>query len=198
MSTDFIPLIKLLHLIAVIFMAAPLYMLIVSNERARFAVPPGYNTDRYMENILRSQPQRCYAYLAMVLVSGAFLLYQDGGLQWGLLVSNWALAIKVIAFALISSLITYVHLAIQPKVDHLLDTLKPGESLPENLRPQLGALRMRRKRLSAFCLFLVLTSVIMGVRVFSQYNIYLMALFLVLAAIFAWRVFKTPLRYGWY
>ena len=62
----------LLHLVAMLFMAAPLYALITVNERARFAAPPNYNTDRYLENVIKNQPIRCYAYLAVILVTAVF------------------------------------------------------------------------------------------------------------------------------
>src|SRR3989304_8460020 len=93
----------LLHLIAMLFMAAPLYMLIIVNERARFAVPPGYNTDRYMENIIKAQPQRCYAFLGVILVSGAILLW-GAGLDLAAVAANWALLLKIGIFVVLLAL----------------------------------------------------------------------------------------------
>ncbi len=61
MPTELRAAMMLLHLIATLFMAAPLYALISVNERARFTVPPNYNTDRYLENLIKRQPIRCYA-----------------------------------------------------------------------------------------------------------------------------------------
>jgi len=119
------PFSSLMHLIAALFMAAPLYMLIMVNERARFAVPPGYNTDRYMENIIKGQPIRCYTYLAVVLITGLLLTGLDGW-GWRALVGN------------------------------------------------------------------------MGVRVTFGYSLWLALVLLVVAALFAYRVFKTPLAYGWF
>ncbi len=52
MSLEVRVVVLLLHLIAMLFMAAPLYALLAVGERGRFAVPPNYNTDRYLENIL--------------------------------------------------------------------------------------------------------------------------------------------------
>src|SRR3972149_2653833 len=114
----------LLHLVAMLFMAAPLYMLIIVNERARFAVPPGYNTDRYMENIIKSQPFRCYAYLAVILATG-FLLTWDRGWVW----SNWALIAKLAAFALLLGLLSFVHFYIQPRIERIIAGCNPGEEL---------------------------------------------------------------------
>lgn len=53
MPTEARAVVLLLHLVAMLFMAAPLYALITVNERARFAVPPNYNTDRYLENVIK-------------------------------------------------------------------------------------------------------------------------------------------------
>ncbi len=75
----------LLHMIAMLFMAAPLYALLAVGERGRFTIPPNYNTDRYLENILKSQPVRCYAYLAVIAVTG-FLLIWVRGWVW----ADWA------------------------------------------------------------------------------------------------------------
>ena len=182
----------LLHLVAMLFMAAPLYMLVMVNERARFAVPPGYNTDRYMENIIKSQPVRCYAYLAVILVTGILLTWARGWI-W----TEWALIIKLVAFIAITGLLSYVHLGIQPHIERILDGCNPGEEVAVKDRPTLLAWRSRRKRLSAVCLFLVLTSLIVGVRLTWGYAPWLAAVFVAAAALFAWRVYRVPIRLGW-
>ncbi len=183
----------LLHLVATLFMAAPLYMLIIVNERARFSVPPGYNTDRYLENIIKGQPIRCYTYLAVILVTGILLTWAKGWI-W----TDWALITKMVAFALLAGLLSYVHFKIQPRIERILAGCKPGEEIATEDRPTLLAWRMRRKRLSGICLFLVLTALIMGVRVtFSYMPWYVAVAFTVAAALFAWRVYRTPVRLGW-
>lgn len=197
MSADLSSLVLIAHLVGAIFMAAPLYMLIVVNERARFTVPPGYNTDRYMENIIGNHPQRCYYYLGVVLLTGLLLVYAYG-VGWGILVTNWALAIKLIAFVVLTGLLTYVHLGIQPQINDLFADLKLNDPLPEERRPQLMSLRTKRKKLSGFCLFLMLTAVIMGVRVEAGFHPGLVLLLLLLAGLFAWRTYKTPIPHGWF
>src|SRR3972149_5302976 len=99
----------MLHLVAMLFMAAPLYALLAVGERGRFTVPPNYNTDRYLENILKSQPVPCYAYLAVILVTGILLTWARGWI-W----TDWALITKLVAFALLTGLLSYVHFGIQP------------------------------------------------------------------------------------
>ncbi len=183
----------LLHMIAMLFMAAPLYALLAVGERGRFTVPPNYNTDRYLENILKSQPIRCYAYLAVIMVTG-FLLIWARGWVW----ADWALISKLVAFAILVSLLSYVHFTIQPHIESILTGWKPGEEIPSEKKPAFLAWRGRRKRLAGICLFLVLTSVIMGVRVTLGYAPWLAIVFMVVAALFAWRVYRTPVRLGWF
>ena len=182
----------LLHLIAMLFMAAPLYMLIIVNERARFAVPPGYNTDRYMENIIKRQPIRCYAYMAVILVTGILLTWARGWI-W----TDWALIAKLVTFAVLAGLLSYVHFNIQPRIESVLAGCNPGEEVSVKDKPILLAWRTRRKRLAATCLFLVLTALIMGVRVTWGFAPWLVVVFLVIAALFAWRAYRQPVTWGW-
>ncbi len=185
--------ILLLHLVAMLFMSAPLYMLVIVNERARFAVPPGYNTDRYMENIIKQQPIRCYAYLAVILITGVLLVWSRGWL-W----ADWALIAKLVIFAVLLGLLSYVHLGIQPRIEQVLAGTNPGEQIPADKRPTLVKWRMLRKRLSATCLFLVLTSLVFGVKVSLAYSWWLSVIFVALAALYAWRAFRKPVSFGWF
>jgi uncharacterized membrane protein YqjE len=56
---------------------------------------------------------------------------------------------------------------------------------------------VRRKKLAGFCLFFVITLVLLGLQVFVQFNLTTTALLLALAALFSWRVYKSPIPYGW-
>ena len=193
MSPEVRVVVLLLHLLSMMFMAAPLYMLIIVNERARFAVPPGYNTDRYLENIIKGQPIRCYAYLAVMLITGVLLTWARGWI-W----TDWSLIIKLVAFAALTGSLSYVHFGIQPHIERLMADLKPGEEVPADRKSALGAWRKRRKRFSALCLFLVLTSLIMGVRLSWGYAPWLAVIFLVGALLFTWRVYQKPIKLGWF
>ncbi len=193
MPTEVRIVVLLFHLIAMLFMAAPLYALLAVGERGRFTIPPNYNTDRYLENILKNQPIRCYAYLAVILVTGILLTWYKGWI-W----TDWALIVKLVAAATLGSLLSYVHFNIQPHIERIMDKVKPGEEVPVEKRPILLAWRTRRKRLAGICLFLVLTALIMGLRVTWGYAPWLAAIFLVAAALFAWRVYRNPVRFGWF
>ena len=186
-----------IHLVSTLFMAAPLYMLIIVNERARFGLPPGYNTDRYMENIIKRQPIRCYAYLAVILVTGLLLIWITG-LGWTSLFSDWTLATKVGAFILLSSFLSYIHFGLQPKIETILSALKPDGLLPEEVKPKLVVLRMRRKKFSGVCLFLVLTSLLAGARLTLGLSTLVFFIFIIFSALFAWRAYKVPLPRGWF
>ncbi len=193
MSPEVQTVVLLLHLIAMLFMAAPLYALLAVNERGRFTVPLNYNTDRYLENILKTQPVRCFAYLAVILVTGILLTWSKGWI-W----TDWALISKLVAFTALVSLLSYVYFTIQPHIESILTGWKPGEEIPPEKKPAFLAWRGRRKRLAGFCLFLVLTSLIMGLRVTVGYAPWLAIVFTVVAALFAWRVYRTPVRLGWF
>ncbi len=194
MSPEIRVIVLLLHLIAMLFMAAPLYALLAVNERGRFNIPPNYNTDRYLENILKNQPLRCYAYLTVILITGFLLTWYKGWI-W----TDWALIAKLVAFAALVSLLSYVHFIIQPNIERILAGWNPGEEVPPEKKPIFLAWRGRRKRLAGICLFLVLTSLIMGLRVsFSYMPWYVVVAFMVAAALFAWRVYRNPVRFGWF
>ncbi len=193
MSQEVYIVVLLLHLVAMLFMAAPLYALLAVNERGRFTIPPNYNTDRYLENILKSQPIRCYAYLAVILVTGILLTWSKGWI-W----TDWALIAKLVAFTGLVSLLSYVHFTIQPHIESILAGWKPGQEVPPEKKSTFLAWRGRRKRLAGICLFLVLTALIMGVRVTWGYAPWLAAVFMVAAALFSWRVYRNPVRFGWF
>ena len=71
---DLWALLRVGHLLAAVFMAAPLYALLAVNERGRFGTAITHNLDDYLEGMIRRQPLRCYAYLAMLLLTGLLLL----------------------------------------------------------------------------------------------------------------------------
>ena len=193
MSPEVRIVVLLLHLIATLFMAAPMYALLAVNERGRLGLAPNYNTDRYLENILKNQPIRCYGYLAVLLITGVLLIWAKGWI-W----TDWALIIKLVAFAALVSLLSYVHFTIQPHIESILAGWKPGEEISDDKKASFLAWRGRRKRLAVTCLFLVLTSLIMGSRLVWGYAPWLAVVFVAGAVIFAWRVYRTPMRFGWF
>jgi len=184
------------HLLSTLMMAAPFYMLVVVNERALFGAPLGYFTDRYMENIIRHNAVRCFIFQGTMAASGLALTYVSG-YGWSALVTFPPLIIKWVSLLILTVLLSYVHFAIQPRIEALMNQVKPDSPVPEGLRPQITHLRKRRKRLSGICLFFVLTALIMGLRVTFRFNIYLAIALIVVSAVYAWRVYRQPVRFGW-
>ncbi|MDP2932334.1 MAG: hypothetical protein Q8O05_07565 [Chloroflexota bacterium] len=178
-------------------MAAPFYMLVIVNERARFGAPLGYFTDRYMENIIRNNAVRCFIFQGTMLASGLGLFYITRGGNWVLLLTDPTMVIKWVALAILVSLLSHIHFSVQPRIESLMNQVKPDAPVPEGIAPQIKALRSRRKRLSGICLFLVLTALIMGVRATFFYNFYLALGLVAIAALYAWRVYRKPVPLGW-
>ena len=184
------------HLLSTLMMAAPFYMLIIVNERARFGAPLGYFTDRYMENIIRNNAVRCFIFQGTILASGLALI-AVGGRSWLTLLTDPALLVKWVAFVFLVSFLSYIHFRLQPRIEALMAQVKPDSPVPEGIAPQIKALRSRRKKFSAACLFLVLSALIMGLRVTFQFNIYLAIALVFVSIVYAWRVYREPVRLGW-
>ncbi len=185
--------VRFVHLLAVVFMAAPLYNLIVVNERARLG-KAHLEVDRYLENIIRSNSIRCYVFQLTALVTGLLLAVRAGSLA--ALVTNPVLAAKeVILLALVTSL-SVVHFSIQPRIDRLLGAAS-GDVMSEAVAAAVGPLRRRRKQMAAVCLVLVIAAVLLGLQVYSRFALATTTVLIALAAVFAWRVYRTPIPYGW-
>ncbi len=186
--------IKFLHFLTVVFMAAPLYNLIVVNERLRFGKAP-YAVDRYFENLIKTNALRCFVFQATAFVTGILLILLPGE-PISLLFTNEILLAKFVLLLILTVLLSYVHFGIQPRIDALLGEVQ-GEEIPSTVAGQLLPWRSRRKKLAGFCLFFVITLVLLGLQVFVRFDLPLTSLLILLAALFSWRVYKTTIPYGW-
>ncbi len=196
MNSSFYQIVLLLHVISFVFMSVPLFNLIVVSERAKMGPGFIFPVDRYMENIIAGGAPRCFVFQSTVLVTGILLLVY-GPLGIEALWTNVAIAIKtILLFALVAMLST-VHLYIQPRIEALIAQIDPEQPLPDEIAAKLKPLRVRRKKMAAVCLFLVLSIIIFGLQVFSLYATWLTALFIAAAALFAWRAYSSRLSYGW-
>lgn len=194
MAYDFL---RFAHILSVVFMAWPLYALISVNERGRLGAPLGSDADAYMENIIIGQTTRCFVFQATALVTGILLVVLTG-MGLSSLFSDGILAAKVLILLGVAGLLSYVRLAVQPKIDRLFARAKEaGEGMPKEIASQIGPLRMKRKKLASLCLFLVISLVIFGVQVQGAFSPLLTIALLILAAVFSRRAFKGPLKYGW-
>ena len=197
MEWDWRHFLLLVHLLSTLMMAAPFYMLVIVNERGRFGAPLGYFTDRYMENIIRNNAVRCFIFQGTMAASGLGLIHVASWRSWSDLATEPAMVIKWVALLTMVSLLSYIHFNLQPRVEALINQLKPDEAAPAEIGPQLRGLRLRRKRFSGVCLFLVLTALIMGLKATFFYDPYVAGIFVAVAALYAWRAYRKPVPLGW-
>lgn len=190
------PILKFLHVMAFVFMSVPLFNLIVVNERAQLGAGFNYAADRYMENIIRRGATRCFVFQWTVLVTGVLLVIASPlGIE--ALWTNWVLLAKVVLLFTLMGLLSYVHYGLQPRIEAILADVKPEGPIPEDLGARLKPHRVMRKRLATFCLFLVIVTIILGLQVYGRFGAGFTAALIGLAALFAWRVNKTLIRFGW-
>ena len=189
-------LLKFFHIISFVFMSIPLFNLIVVNERALLGGKYIYGTDTYMENIIRHGAVRCYVFQISVFISGILILV-FGNMGIGALLTNYFLLAKTILLFALMGLLSYVHFSLQPKIDSFFKNLTPESTMPENFLATVKPYRMLRKRLATICLFLVLTTIILGMQVYTPFSPWLNCALIGFAGLFAWRVNKTLVLFGW-
>ena len=187
---------RLLHVMAFVFMSVPLFNLIVVNERAQLGSAFSYDADRYMENIIRRGATRCFAFQATVLITGVLLLIV-GPLGITALWSDWVLLAKTLLLFGLMGLLSFVHLRLQPRIDGVLAEVRPNAPVPDDLPARVKPLRVLRKRLATLCLFLVIVTIILGMQVYGRFSAGLTVALITLAGLFAWRVNRSLLRFGW-
>lgn len=185
---------RVLHVVTAVLMAWPAYALVAVNQRVSLGPPLGDRTDTYMENILKNRVVPCFVFQATVLITGLLLVLLPG-LGLGVLVTNWVLGLKLLLLLLISGLLAYVHVSLQPKIDALF--AQAGNPVPADVGARIGALRLRRKRLASICMFVVLTEVVLGVQVWPHFPLWLTALLILAVAAFTWRTYRSVTPYGW-
>ena len=182
---------KFLHILTVVFMAAPLYSLIIVNERALFSPQMVYQVDRYMETMIGKNALRCYVFQLTALLTGLWLVWKLGW-HW-----NTVLVLKLLLLFVLMALLSVVHLRIQPRIEQLFSQVK-GDPVPQEIAVQIKSLRLLRKRLAATCLFILVTTVLLGLQVFSPFPLLVNLLILALVGLFSVRAFQKPLRLGWW
>ncbi len=193
---NFYDILKFLHVISFVFMSVPLFNLIVVNERALFGPSFNYYVDRYMENIILHGAYRCFVFQTSVLITGLLLLiFGDLGIEslW----TDWVVLLKTIGLFALMGMLSYVHFSLQPKIEKIMSTIGPESEIPENIVAQLKPYRVRRKKMATFCLFLVITIIILGMQVYTAFDPIVTVALIILAGLFSWHVSKTLIRFGW-
>lgn len=189
-------LLRFMHILSFVFMSVPLFNLIVVNERAMMGTGFVYATDRYMENIIRRGAARCYVFQTSVLVTGILMLV-IGDLGIEELWQNWVVVSKTLLVFALMGLLSYVHLNLQPQIEARLAELDPDGAIPEGFGASLKPMRVLRKKLATFCLFLVITTIVLGLQVYGAFSLMMNAILIAFAAVFAIRANKTLIRFGW-
>jgi hypothetical protein len=193
---NFYDILKFLHVMSFVFMSVPLFNLIVVNERALLGISFNYYADRYMENIILHGAYRCFVFQASVFITGILLLvFGDLGIEslW----TEWILLVKTIGVFMLMGLLSYVHFSLQPKIEKIMENVGAEKEVPEDIVAQLKPYRVRRKRMATFCLFLVITIIILGLQVYTTFDPIVTVSLIILAGLFAWHVNKTLIRFGW-
>ena len=183
------------HVMGFVFMSTPLFNLIVVNERALLGPSFDYYADRYMENIIRHGAVRCYVFQCTVLISGVLLLIL-GPLGFEALWTSWVALVKTLILFTMMGLLSYVHFNLQPRIDSLVSQIGPEDAIPDGFAARLKPYRVRRKKLATFCLFLVITAIILGLQVYDTFNPVLTIVLVGLGALFALRANRTLIRFG--
>lgn len=186
--------VRFFHILAVVFMAAPLYNLIIVHERRQIGKAP-FVVDRYFENIIKGAAIRCFVYQFTALFTG-ILLIPLGGLPWSELIVNPILLAKLLLLLMLTALLSVVHLQIQPAIEAIFSQVE-GDELPEGIVRQIAPIRLRRTRLATVCLFIVITIVLLGLQVATRFGLPATAILILFAALFSWRVYRTSVRFGW-
>jgi hypothetical protein len=185
---------QVVHVINAILMAWPYYALVAVNQRALLGPPLGDRIDVYMEAVVKNRVVPCFAFQATALVTGLGLILARG-MRLNVLISNPVLGLKFVLLLLIGGLLSYVHLRVQPQIDALF--AQAGTPVAPELGARIGALRVRRKRLAATCLFVVLTIAMLGVQAWAPFPLWLTLALAVGLAGFTWRAYGSVTPYGW-
>jgi hypothetical protein len=193
---DLLKFLHVLHVMSFVFMSVPLFNLIVVNERAMLGTPFNYYADRYMENIIKHGANRCFVFQATVGITGLLLLIL-GPLGIEALWTHWIILVKTILLIVLISMLSHVHFNLQPKIESFLSNLGPDSAIPDDLVSQLKPFRIKRKRMATFCLFLVITTIILGLQTYVSFTPLLTVVLIALAGLFALKASKTLLRFGW-
>ena len=189
-------LLKIVHVVSFVFMSVPLFNLIVVAERGKMGAGFDYPTDRYMENIIAGGAPRCFVFQVTAGITGVLLLVY-GPLGIAAMWTEWIISTKTLLLFVLIGLLSSIHLGIQPKIESLISGMDADKPLPEEVTSTLKPLRVRRKKIAAVCLFIVLTIIILGVQVYSAYSYLLTLTLLAASALFARRAYKSGNPFGW-
>lgn len=186
---------RVIHIMSAVLMIWPFYALVAVNQRIRLGAPLGDRADTYMENIIKNRTIPCFIFQATVAISGLVLIWLRGqGLD--ALIRYPALGLKFLLLVIIAGMLSYVHIYLQPRINALFP--QNGESITPEIAAQINTMRAQRKRFASICLFLVLTTVMLGMQVWVPFPLWLTILLVGLIALFTWRANTSEMSFGWF
>ena len=186
---------RVIHIISAVLMIWPFYALVAVNQRIRLGPPLGDRADTYMENIILNRTIPCFVFQATVAISGLVLIWLRGqGLD--ALIRNPALGLKFLLLLIIAGMLSYVHFYLQPRINEQFAL--NNETISPETAALIGTMRTQRKRFASVCLFLVLTTVMLGMQVWVPFPLWLTILLVGLIAAFTWRAYNSEMSYGWF
>lgn len=186
---------RVIHILSAVLMIWPFYALVAVNQRIRLGPPLGDRADTYMENIIINRTIPCFVFQATVAISGLVLIWLRGqGLD--ALFRNPALGFKFLLLLIIAGMLSYVHFYLQPRINAKFAL--NSETISPEIATLIGTMRAKRKRFASVCLFLVLTTVMLGMQVWVPFPLWLTILLVGLIAAFTWRANTSEMSYGWF
>ena len=148
-----------------------------------------------METIIVNRTIPCFVFQATVAISGLVLIWLRGqGLD--ALIRNPALGLKFLLLLIIAGMLSYVHFFLQPRIN--AQFALNSESITPEIATLIGTMRAQRKRFASVCLFLVLTTMMLGMQVWVPFPLWLTILLVGLIAAFTWRANTSEMSYGWF
>jgi hypothetical protein len=192
--TEFISILRVVHIITAILMGWPFYALVAVNQRVNLGPPLGDRADIYLENIVKNRTVACFVFQGTVLASGLALIYLRSG-SFGLLVTNSVAGLKFMLLIVMAGLLSYVHINLQPRIDALF--AQEPKPISGERASRIGLLRGQRKKLASVCMFAALTSAMLGMQLWVPFPLWLSAMLAVAIGLFTWRAYQSQTQYGW-
>lgn len=186
-----------LHIVAAMLMAWPYYALAAVNQRVGLGPPLGDRTDRYLENILKNRTTACFVFQFTILIGGFLMMWarvRADEFTANDFASNWVIIAKVAILLLMMAMLAWVRFVVQPEIDRLFGEYS---DLGDEAKARIGALRLRRKRMSAGCMLAAFTAAMLGVQTYARFPAWLTVLLLALIAIWAFRSYRSETAFGW-
>lgn len=93
---------------------------------------------------------------------------------------------------------SYVVFTLQPRIDGLFGKIgSVSAGSKKEIEKEINNLRLQRKKTASACLFVLLAVLLLAIQIRAPLPLVVNSALLALAALFAYRVFKANVPYGW-